>query len=182
MANSSQLSVKAEVYPVDSIYLASGLIALDVPLRHELVGGKWEAVTNVYSDRHPGRKNGRRILGKTTFYFEGRTRDGRTKTKDLIQAWDDVAKLSGEAPQAVVELDKLRDELLTVDMTEEKRHEIRARWEFWEAIAWVQGFRVALGHAGNLTKMMTDNRIPPLAQWQRANGSRRFQTVNPSSL
>lgn len=179
------LDVAKNIFPVDNVYLAGGLIALDVPLASELVGngGRWEAVTNVYSDRHPARKNGQRVLGKTTFYFEAKTRDGKTKTKDLVQAWEDVARLSGnEQPQAIVELNKLRDELLSADMTEEKRHEIRARWEFWEAIAWMQAYRVGLIHTNNLQRMMIDDRIPPLAQWVRANGRRRFQTIDPASL
>ena len=78
--------------PVSDRVLASVLLALDVPLQTSLIETAGVApLQNIYSEQHPARINGRRVHGKTNVLFATHTRDGKIRTRDIIDAWNQVA-------------------------------------------------------------------------------------------
>jgi len=187
MATGTKEQIGGGFIPVYDRVLASVLLALDVPLQTDLVdGGGVAPVQNVYSEQSPARVNGRRVLGKTSILFAPHTRDGKTRTRDIIAAWEQVAeKVEGDArTQAFDELNAIADQIADGSglATEGERRNLAAKQQFWLPLAIAQAVRVALGHHREVEALLLDpTAVAPRAQVKRARGW-HFKPIAPSQL
>jgi len=172
--------------PVHDRVLASVLLALDVPLQTKLVEATGVSpIQNVYSEEHPARVNGRRVHGKTSVLFATHTRDGKIRTRDIIDAWNQVGELSEGDPrtQAWDKINELADRIVDGNLGDEgNRRRLAEEHNFWQVLAIAQAVRVALGHYKEIDSLLADPRsVVPTAQVKRTKGY-HFKPLAPSQL
>jgi len=172
--------------PVHDRVLASVLLSLDVPLQTRLIEGAGIApIQNVYSERHPARINGRRVHGKTSLLFATHTRCGKIRTRDIIDAWDQVAEKKEGDPttQAWDKINELGDRIASGDIGDAaQRQRLSEEHNYWQVLAIAQAVRVALMHYKEIDSLLADPRqVVPTAQIRRTNGY-GFKPLAPSQL
>ena len=172
--------------PVDDRVLASVLLSLDVPLQTSLIETAGVApIQNIYSERNPARVNGRRVHGKTNVLFATHTRDGKIRTRDIIDAWNQVAeKVEGDPKtQAWDKINEIADKIVDGNLGDEgQRRRTAEEHNFWQVLAIAQAVRVALMHYKEIDGLLADPRaVIPQAQVKRAKGW-QFKPLSPSQL
>ena len=172
--------------PVSDRVLASVLLALDVPLQTSLIETAGVApLQNIYSEQNPARINGRRVHGKTNVLFATHTRDGKIRTRDIIDAWNQVAEMVEGDPrtQAWDKLNELADKVVDGNLGDAgERKKLAEEHNFWQVLAIAQAVRVALMHYKEIDGLLADPRaVVPTAQVKRVKGW-QFKPLAPSQL